>query len=280
MYKKILSFLLLTATLLANSKETCYSVQIFKMTNTPKNLELLNSKSYDSSCRMMHIKKNIAIRCGCYATKKEVKIKLLKLKQNYNNSSLVVTYAYRFKLPQKSKNRVKIEQKPKIVPIIKVIEKKKIQTPIILDKEIPNIKIKKVQPMVVKEKVDIAKKKVIKTTLKKVWKDKDTNLVWQVNIDKKIYNWRESKEYCKNLILNNSTHWRLPTHKELNSLLKDKQIKKALLETLTMKYKWFWSETESNNNHSKAWSLNFGNSYGNYFKKSDSSYVRCVKDKK
>ena len=97
--KKLLSLLLLfTIALFANTntKETCYSVQLLAMKNTQSNVELLTNNNYDSSCKTMQIGKKVTVRCGCYKTKREVKIKLSELKPNYSNAYAVSTYAYRF----------------------------------------------------------------------------------------------------------------------------------------------------------------------------------------
>ncbi len=41
--------------------------------------------------------------------------------------------------------------------------------------------------------------------------DKETSLMWQMDIDKQRYSWNEAKSYCSALILNDYDDWTLPT---------------------------------------------------------------------
>jgi len=124
---------------------------------------------------------------------------------------------------------------------------------------------------------------------KNIWTDNDTNLIWQVFIDKKEYKWSEAKRYCKDLNLDGYIDWKLPSIYELKTILtKDNfensksnngktYIKKPLLKSMDMKYQWFWSATTYVDNTYLSWGVNFhygvdGNDY-----KMDSGYVRCVR---
>jgi hypothetical protein len=67
---------------------------------------------------------------------------------------------------------------------------------------------------------------------KDIWLDKQTNLIWQnqpinfedvINYNYKrqkgrVLNWYAAKDYCKKLVLNDISDWRLPSLKELKSL--------------------------------------------------------------
>ena len=131
------------------------------------------------------------------------------------------------------------------------------------------------------------KQSKVNTNSKEIWKDKETGLIWQVDVPNKEYKWKEAKSYCKNLTLAGESNWKLPSKNELKSILTKKPyknsksyskktyIKKPLLESMDMKYQWFWSATEKNS--SIAWGLNFYDGYdGYYYKSHDDGYVRCV----
>ncbi len=69
----------------------------------------------------------------------------------------------------------------------------------------------------------------------KTWRGRDTNLIWQVKIDKKEYNWSDAKSYCSDLTLDGRSDWRLPNRKELNSIMTTIVIKtlKVIVKKLT-----------------------------------------------
>ena len=117
------------------------------------------------------------------------------------------------------------------------------------------------------------------------WKDEETGLIWQRKIDTRTYNWSDAKNYCSRL--GGYNNWKLPTIDELSSIriensYKNTQsstgktyIKKPLLNSMTMQYQWFWSETEKGS--SQAWGVYFGNGGDSYGNKSGKRYVRCVR---
>ena len=137
-----------------------------------------------------------------------------------------------------------------------------------------------------KNRIDIVVKKEY-TIKSKIWKDRETSLIWQVNIDKRS-NWNNAKRYCKNLVLDERDDWRLPTRKELNSIKtknnypnsqsysKKTYIKKPLLNSMSMSNQWFWSSMESKKNSSRAWGIDFSNGGDYFYGKLYEGYVRCV----
>ena len=147
--------------------------------------------------------------------------------------------------------------------------------------------------LVLKKTTDIALNK-------KVWQDPDTGLIWQVEIyapedNKDAFTWEESFEYAKRLNAKNYggySDWKVPSRDELNTLLTKESfrnsksisgktyIKKPLLESMSMKYQWFWSAIENNNYSSFAWCIIFYNGNDDFFDKSHKYYVRCVVGRK
>jgi hypothetical protein len=105
----------------ANSKETCYTVQLASMNNSSKNLELLRDTAYPNSCTPMEIGKSLTVRCGCFEKTSLAKAEQSILKKDYPNAAVVSTYKYRFDEESifgdtKEKNKDKEEKKEVAIP--------------------------------------------------------------------------------------------------------------------------------------------------------------------
>jgi len=87
-----------------NSQETCYSVQIFKKKNTQRTRDIVSEMNFPNNCQKMTIGNSLAIRCGCYKTRKEARVESYILEDDYKDLSLTTTYKYKFKdTPTKTK---------------------------------------------------------------------------------------------------------------------------------------------------------------------------------
>lgn len=93
--KNILFILLISIALYAQSKRTCYTVQLLSAGNTQENLDMFHKKSYPKECRLMEIGESITIRCGCYDAYSDAGNLLEKL-SSYKEASIATTYKYRF----------------------------------------------------------------------------------------------------------------------------------------------------------------------------------------
>jgi len=126
-----------------------------------------------------------------------------------------------------------------------------------------------------------------------LWKDSDTNLIWQTDISKKEYNYKEALNYAKELNKQNYegfNDWRVPTIDELKTLLTkepyknsksisgETYIKKPLLNSMDMEYQLFWSSSKYNSSRGWIIHFNYGNDYYNDL--SYKYYVRCVRGEK
>nr|WP_321267418.1 caspase family protein [uncultured Sulfurimonas sp.] len=128
-----------------------------------------------------------------------------------------------------------------------------------------------------------------KTNIKEIWKDESTGLIWQVPIETRKFTHRGANRYCERLELGGYTDWRVPNVKELQSILTKEAykndnsrsgksyIKRDLLESTTVQYQWFWTNTIYANNRSKAWHIDFAHNKILQHYTSSESYVRCVK---
>ena len=110
--------------------------------------------------------------------------------------------------------------------------------------------------------------------------DLKKNLMWQDNIEVTQYTetWGMAKEYCKSLTLSGYTDWKLPTIKELQTIVNIK--KKNLAINTQFKYAQpssYWSNTQDITNKSDAWYVGFKT--GATFKDSKDyeCYVRCIR---
>jgi coenzyme F420-reducing hydrogenase alpha subunit len=61
-----------------------------------KHAKSLYEESYDKSCHIFEIGKNLTVRCGCFDTYAEAKKHQKNVAQEYKKSYIVTTYRSRF----------------------------------------------------------------------------------------------------------------------------------------------------------------------------------------
>ncbi|MEO1927704.1 MAG: DUF1566 domain-containing protein [Nautiliaceae bacterium] len=125
---------------------------------------------------------------------------------------------------------------------------------------------------------------------KEVVIDNATNLIWQDNeeVNTSTKTWNEAVQYCEDLTLGGYTDWRLPSAEELISIT-DKGRKTPAINS-TFKYvkngnyvddtDWYWTATNYIGDFSQAWVVGFIKGDENIKPKTDSYYIRCVRDNK
>jgi len=111
--------------------------------------------------------------------------------------------------------------------------------------------------------------------------DKKNAIYWQDNFAaaETSEDWDDSVEYCKKLKINNLINWRLPTFKELFSIVDYTHFKPAInskFESVTNDR--YWTSTTFATTESRAWNINFGTGETYYSYKTTNQSVRCVKD--
>lgn len=82
----------------AIDNSTCYSVELLKRKNNRKSINELSKMNFPSSCALMNINDLVAMRCGCYNTKKEVIQNYRILKKEYKNASIRKSYRRKYNL--------------------------------------------------------------------------------------------------------------------------------------------------------------------------------------
>jgi formylglycine-generating enzyme required for sulfatase activity len=108
--------------------------------------------------------------------------------------------------------------------------------------------------------------------------DTKTKLTWQQAVPAGTYTWAGAQAYCAGLSLN-GTGWRLPTCKELQTIVDDSQTNPSIDTTAfpSTPASWFWSSSPLAGSSSYAWSVlfNYGGT-GNGIV-SSAGDVRCVR---
>ena len=150
-----------------------------------------------------------------------------------------------------------------------------------------SITLDKSQKQIIKKTMTVVKSKKVKspTKIKKSpnsWIDPITNLMWERKTKKnknRDIDWYGAKKYCEKLILDDFKDWRLPTRKELQSLMTNKKtagnyIKKELSKQIGL-WGWYWSMTDENDEES--WIIYYNDRIESFYHKSGKFYVRCVR---
>ncbi len=109
--------------------------------------------------------------------------------------------------------------------------------------------------------------------------DKDKELIWQQKSSKPL-GWESAMEYCSKLVLADITEWRLPTPKELQSIVKNQEKQPAIdlslfPDTHPANY---WASLTYAKDSDRAWGVDFSLGFLDIFPKNSSIYTRCVFD--
>ncbi len=108
--------------------------------------------------------------------------------------------------------------------------------------------------------------------------DHNTGLIWQHG-EGESKNWESALIYCESLSLASKSDWRLPNHKELQSLIDYTKTHPALDKTHfpNVNSSYYWSSTNYSGNTTYAWGVLFYYGYVGINSKSSNYYVRCAR---
>jgi hypothetical protein len=110
--------------------------------------------------------------------------------------------------------------------------------------------------------------------------DSKTKLTWQQTAPSKLYTWADAQTYCAGVAASlGGTGWRLPTIKELQTIVDDSRGRPSIDPTAfptTPEY-WFWSSSPSAGSSPSAWYVFFGNGFVGRGLASYPYNVRCVR---
>ena len=113
---------------------------------------------------------------------------------------------------------------------------------------------------------------------RKIVADNNTGLQWQDNVNTNK-NWTDAIAYCEALSLGGHTDWRLPNFNELYYIADRSKSNPAMNSTFqNVVSSLYWSSTTVVGYENNAWNVNFNNGNDNWNNKSNSNYVRCVRD--
>jgi hypothetical protein len=115
--------------------------------------------------------------------------------------------------------------------------------------------------------------------------DSKTKLTWQQTISSIFYTWADAKTYCAGVGSSlGGTGWRLPTLKELQSLVDYSQTTPPMIDSTAFpgalsgaSSALFWSASPLAGSSSYAWGVDFDSGYASHYVVSSTGYVRCVR---
>ena len=111
--------------------------------------------------------------------------------------------------------------------------------------------------------------------------DNVTGLIWkQEDNETCFYTWEQALTYCEDsLILAGYSDWRLPSKKELLSIVDYGTTNPSIDSTSfpNTNPSPYWSSVTSASNMSYAWYVSFSNGFVDNLYKSANFYVRCVR---
>lgn len=112
--------------------------------------------------------------------------------------------------------------------------------------------------------------------------DERTGLIWQDNrfVESETVNYLQAERLCRDLRLGNYTDWRIPTIKELLSIVDYKKYDPAIVDGFGIaEARYYWSSTQYMGDPDKVWGIDFkdGSTDGNG--KAYDRRVRCVRNK-
>jgi hypothetical protein len=116
------------------------------------------------------------------------------------------------------------------------------------------------------------------TVVRETVEDVVTGLTWQQKVTNKRYSWAEATAYCADLELRGKG-WRLPTIKELHTLVDETRIAPAIDPTAfagTLP-DYYWTSSLLANFSVDAWAVSFDVGFDNWFDVGTKQRVRCVR---
>jgi formylglycine-generating enzyme required for sulfatase activity len=108
--------------------------------------------------------------------------------------------------------------------------------------------------------------------------DTKTKLTWQQTAPAATYTWAAATTYCQSLSLA-GTGWRLPTSKELQTIVDYSQSNPSIDPTAfpATPATYFWSSSPLAGSPSSAWFVYFSSGITGFFDVTSSTDVRCVR---
>jgi len=110
--------------------------------------------------------------------------------------------------------------------------------------------------------------------------EQGTGLQWQKSdAATPCVNWQDALAYCENLSLYSQTDWRLPSIRELKSIINVSRYYPAIDPAFHCRLSSYWSATTVADQQpaKSAWNVFFANGDDNWDARDKVHYVRCVR---
>jgi len=109
--------------------------------------------------------------------------------------------------------------------------------------------------------------------------DNVTGRLWQRAVAPGTYNWAQAKSYCAALDLGGHSDWRLPSMKELQTIVDETRVNPAIDASVfpSTPSEYFWSSSPVSGSTPHAWYVHFSNGYPDFDVVSNTYRVRCVR---
>ena len=111
--------------------------------------------------------------------------------------------------------------------------------------------------------------------------DRPNAIYWQDNSfsQDSSEDWDDAVLYCDQLVLNGIAHWRLPTFRELLSIVDYTRSHPAINKIFYyVDEGTYWTSTDFSATEARAWTIDFRSGKTYYSYKTTNHAVRCVKD--
>jgi len=109
--------------------------------------------------------------------------------------------------------------------------------------------------------------------------DTSTNLLWQDASDNKSLSitYKESQEYCSKLVIAEYHNFRIPTLRELQTIIDYTNYKPAIIDGFNyISNESYWTSTPSAKDQEFIWSINFTKGERSTNAKYYDRHIRCV----
>ncbi|UCD82570.1 MAG: DUF1566 domain-containing protein [Desulfobacterales bacterium] len=109
------------------------------------------------------------------------------------------------------------------------------------------------------------------------WTDPATGLEWQCDSPGRM-NWHAAQSYAGSLSINGKEDWRLPTARELETLLDRTVYRPVMRKEVPFRDPLsYWSSTTFGPDKDSAWIVMFDGAYVLSYYKTNAYHVRCVR---
>ncbi len=108
--------------------------------------------------------------------------------------------------------------------------------------------------------------------------DTATQLTWQRSAPSQTYDWKSATKYCAQLELDGKG-WRLPTIKELHTLVDESRVMPAIDVSAfpAAVSDYYWSSSQVPGFLTETWTVGFAYGFDGFFGVDTGQHVRCVR---